>query len=69
MYENVLNNQLTSYRAYEKDNPLQQHKAHDLEEFLVKKAIELEGTCSGEHGIGLNKKVHFMITSTRQLNL
>ena len=57
MYESALDNQLTSPRAYEKDNPLQEYKAHDLEEFLVKKAIELEGTCSGEHGIGLNKKV------------
>ncbi|RYZ18972.1 MAG: FAD-binding oxidoreductase, partial [Sphingobacteriales bacterium] len=35
--------------------PGQFEKAKALNERLVQRALELEGTCSGEHGIGIGK--------------
>mmetsp|Transcript_26818 Transcript_26818/g.29902 ORF Transcript_26818/g.29902 Transcript_26818/m.29902 type:complete len:150 (+) Transcript_26818:41-490(+) len=32
------------------------HLAKDIEHNLMKRVLELEGTCSGEHGIGIEKK-------------
>ena len=32
-------------------------KAHELEDTLVMNALALDGTCSGEHGVGIHKLV------------
>lgn len=45
-------------------------KAKSLRESLIKKALELSGTVSGEHGIGFTKKAYFaMELSEEELNL
>ena len=48
---------LTNYRAYEKGNEALKEKAQELETSLVLNAIALDGTCSGEHGVGIHKIV------------
>jgi D-lactate dehydrogenase (cytochrome) len=37
------------------DNPSEREVAERLNQELVHQAIEAQGTCSGEHGIGLHK--------------
>jgi D-lactate dehydrogenase (cytochrome) len=37
------------------DNPAEVQKATDLHERMVKRALSLDGTCTGEHGIGFGK--------------
>lgn len=34
---------------------LQLAEAHRLSKFMVAKALEMEGTCTGEHGVGVGK--------------
>jgi FAD/FMN-containing dehydrogenase len=46
--------------AYEKDNPEIRKKARELEDSLVLNAIELDGTASGEHGVGIHKLVSLL---------
>jgi D-lactate dehydrogenase (cytochrome) len=36
--------------------PRQREVAEDLNQRLVQRALRLEGTCTGEHGIGLHKQ-------------
>ena len=48
---------LTNYRAYEKGNEALKQKAQELETSVVMNAIALDGTCSGEHGVGIHKIV------------
>lgn len=31
-------------------------RANEIKEFMIMKALELDGTCTGEHGVGLGKK-------------
>lgn len=38
------------------NNPEELKKVEKLQENLVKRALEMEGTCSGEHGIGVGKR-------------
>jgi D-lactate dehydrogenase (cytochrome) len=38
------------------DKPQEREIAEKLNHQLVARALELEGTCSGEHGVGLHKK-------------
>ncbi len=38
------------------DNPAELEQAKAFNKRLVRRAIEMEGTCSGEHGIGLGKQ-------------
>jgi D-lactate dehydrogenase (cytochrome) len=33
-------------------------RAEELSERLVRRAIRLEGACTGEHGVGLHKKAY-----------
>jgi len=47
--------------AYEKDNREIRKKARELEDSLVLNAIELDGTASGEHGVGIHKLVSFIL--------
>lgn len=37
------------------DNPAERATAEQLNHALVARALRLEGTCSGEHGVGLHK--------------
>lgn len=37
------------------------HEAERLDKKLVERAIRMEGTCTGEHGIGIGKKKWLMM--------
>lgn len=39
----------------DENNPEEMRKAHEVNEKLVKRAIDLDGTCTGEHGVGHGK--------------
>jgi D-lactate dehydrogenase (cytochrome) len=43
------------------DNPAERETAEQLNHALVSRALRMEGTCSGEHGIGLHK-MDFLVT-------
>ena len=45
---------------FDEQNQEQKTKAKQLSQSLVKKALELEGTCTGEHGIGFGKKEYLL---------
>lgn len=36
-------------------NPRELKAAHEFNDRLVRRAISMEGTCSGEHGVGTGK--------------
>jgi len=38
------------------DNPAEVEEARRLNQRLVQRALEMEGTCTGEHGVGLGKR-------------
>ena len=42
------------------DQPEQVKAAEELSHYLVKQALALSGTCTGEHGIGLRKKAYLL---------
>eukprot|EP01134_Creolimax_fragrantissima_P005308 CFRG5308T1 len=41
---------------FDPSDPAEAEEAHKLNEKMVLRAISMEGTCTGEHGIGLGKK-------------
>lgn len=41
---------------YDPSDPEQMTKTNQAVKNMVKKALEMEGTCTGEHGIGFGKK-------------
>ena len=43
------------------DNPAERETAEQLNHALVSRALRMEGTCTGEHGIGLHK-MDFLVT-------
>lgn len=45
---------------YFPDNKDQVSAANELSHYLVQQALALEGTCTGEHGIGLRKKAYLL---------
>jgi D-lactate dehydrogenase (cytochrome) len=45
------------------DNPQEREIAEKLNHQLVARALSLEGTCTGEHGVGLHK-MEFLVTET-----
>ena len=45
------------FSAFEKGNEELKKKAHELENSLVINALALDGTSSGEHGVGIHKIV------------
>lgn len=42
---------------YDKDNPEEVKRIQKCVHDMVDRALEMEGTCTGEHGVGLGKKV------------
>lgn len=42
--------------TYTKDDPVQAANAEVAVKNMVRRALEMQGTCTGEHGIGLGKK-------------
>ena len=43
--------------AFEKGNEELKRHAKELEDAVVTNALALDGTCSGEHGVGIHKIV------------
>ncbi len=43
---------------FDPNDPEQNAEAQRINKIIVKQALELDGTCTGEHGIGLGKKHH-----------
>jgi D-lactate dehydrogenase (cytochrome) len=41
---------------YNRNDPVERQKVERMVETMVDSALEMEGTCTGEHGIGLGKK-------------
>jgi D-lactate dehydrogenase (cytochrome) len=50
-------------------NKAELDKAHALNDRLVKRAISMEGTCSGEHGVGIGKMVRFPLGECNAMRL
>ena len=42
------------------DNQEQVEAANELSHYLVQQALAMQGTCTGEHGIGLRKKAYLL---------
>jgi D-lactate dehydrogenase (cytochrome) len=45
---------------FDAENAVESAKASELSGFLVTKALESGGTCTGEHGIGFGKKTYLL---------
>lgn len=45
---------------FDQDNPDQEQKAKELSKAIVENALALQGTCTGEHGIGFGKKDYLL---------
>ena len=45
------------------NDPKEREVAEDLNHKLVARALQLEGTCTGEHGIGVGK-MEFLLSET-----
>lgn len=45
---------------FDKDDPAQVKEAKRLNSRVVKIALEMEGTCTGEHGVGINKRPYLL---------
>jgi D-lactate dehydrogenase (cytochrome) len=43
-----------------RDNPAEMAEAERLNERLVMRALAMDGTCTGEHGIGLGKRKYLL---------
>jgi len=46
-------------------DPKEVEEARRINQRLVQRAIRLEGTCTGEHGVGIGKKVNIEDYSQR----
>ncbi|MEE8575624.1 MAG: FAD-binding oxidoreductase, partial [candidate division Zixibacteria bacterium] len=53
----------------DKDNPGEWSSAMQVNDLIIKKTVELEGTISGEHGIGLGHKNLFELEHGASVNL
>ena len=43
------------------ENPAEVQKTRELSNRLVERALRMEGTCTGEHGIGLGKRKYMAL--------
>ncbi len=55
--------------VYKKDDPIEGAKAKDMAGRLVGKALELGGTCTAEHGVGIGKQVYLALEHSDSLYL
>ena len=60
--------------AFEKGNEELKRQAKELEDTLVTNALAVDGTCSGEHGVGIHKIVPILslrpsLTDTPQVSV
>eukprot|EP00177_Eucheuma_denticulatum_P002622 GFKZ01004706.1.p2 GENE.GFKZ01004706.1~~GFKZ01004706.1.p2 ORF type:complete len:554 (+),score=87.48 GFKZ01004706.1:432-2093(+) len=46
--------------AFDPTDPREDHEAHRLNSLMVHRAIEMDGTCTGEHGVGIGKKEYLI---------
>lgn len=46
--------------AFDPTNAAENHEAHRLNRKMVNRAIGMEGTCTGEHGVGVGKKEYLI---------
>jgi len=42
--------------TFQKENNVERNQAFEINELIVNRAIEVGGTCTGEHGVGLGKR-------------
>lgn len=45
---------------YDGSDPEERKKVEDCVKRMVDRALDMEGTCTGEHGIGIGKKSHLI---------
>lgn len=45
----------------ERDNPEELERARSFSNRLVERAVQMEGTCTGEHGVGLGKRKYMVL--------
>lgn len=46
--------------CFDPNDPRENHEAHRLNQQMVHRAIGMDGTCTGEHGVGLGKKEYLV---------
>ncbi|CAN8066790.1 unnamed protein product, partial [Agarophyton chilense] len=46
--------------AFDPSNEKENHEAHRLNNLMVNRAIRMDGTCTGEHGVGIGKKEYLI---------
>lgn len=46
--------------CFDPNNPEENEEAHRLNISMVKRAISMDGTCTGEHGVGIGKKEYLV---------
>lgn len=46
--------------AFDPNDPKENHEAHRLNQLMVNRAIGMDGTCTGEHGVGIGKKEYLV---------
>lgn len=46
--------------VFDPTDPKENHEAHRLNNLMVKRAIRMDGTCTGEHGVGIGKKEYLV---------
>lgn len=46
--------------CFDPNDPVENHEAHRLNQCMVNRAIGMDGTCTGEHGIGIGKKEYLV---------
>lgn len=57
------------WQVYDQADPDSVRRAYEVNRALILHAIELEGTCAGEHGIGINKRQYLAIEHASSLEL
>lgn len=59
--------EVSDVSSFEKGNKELKEKAKELEDTVVTNALALDGTCSGEHGVGIHKIVSSIFFSLAKI--